>query len=332
MSTSFDKAWLFVAFTDDMPTSSQLKDTNSIYGTMYDMDHEYIGKGKVLYFSQNYLTIATSIKELKDGGILTPIYENTSILTTYENDKPYKLSEVNQYGSTSSYKIYTFNDKTDAFNQTYDMYAINNNDDVIRYQRTYFNIYDENYYYGVYKYNLITPDKTTYTISLYKVKTSLFISETSDLCIMDPVYLFNSSDENKTRDYTESDSTYNYKTIECKSTPNKNYIFFMLDESHNVTSSILNHETIQNLKNNYNLTYKTGTKLTNDDNIMVNNISDLDIVNRWDLQNKMWFGFNRATSVCLYNFKQENVITRSKYYPKDVLKESEPYAVYSIDV
>lgn len=191
---------------------------------------------------------------------------------------------------------------------------------------------------GKYRYNLNTVNKKTYTIYLYKVETSPFTGENTALSLDYPVYLFVSLDENKTVMYKESDSSYNYKTIDCESTTNKNYTYFLLDTSHTLEASNFNHKTISDLRNNYNLTYESGTKLSSEDNdIIVNNISDRGIVNVWNNDAKGQFGYSqintqRVISVCLYNFKRELVIERSQYYPKDVLEYSAPYAIYKIDV
>lgn len=183
-------------------------------------------------------------------------------------------------------------------------------------------------------------NKTQYIINIYKVKTSSFIEETSALCLQAPVYLFVSQDENKTVQYSTEDSNYDYKTIDCDATETEStyYTFFFVDFSHNLVSSKLNHKTISVLKNDYNLTHISGTKLTSeDDNIIVNNISDQNIVNVWNKKDKGQFGYSninnqRVMRACLYNFKREPVISRSKYLQKNVLDVNQPYATYKIFV
>lgn len=211
------------------------------------------------------------------------------------------------------------------------------------YQTTKFNIFDNTYYCGVYKYNS-NVNKTKYHIKLYKVNTSPFNSLTSSLNLEAPIYLFVSQDTNEVLQYTENDQTYNYRKISCQSTPNKNYTFFLCEETNTLISSKLNHKTISELKSMYNLTYKSGANLTIDDNdVIVNNISDRGIVNVWRSTNKGTLTVNsyfpnneRVVAACLYNFYEDAIGTNahSKYCPRYVINAtpSEAYATFTIDV
>lgn len=223
------------------------------------------------------------------------------------------------------------------------MCSIAANNTVGSYQTTKFNIFDNTYYCGVYKYNS-NVNKTKYHIKLYKVNTSPFNSLTSSLNLEAPIYLFVSQDTNEVLQYTENDQTYNYRKISCQSTPNKNYTFFLCEETNTLISSKLNHKTISELKSMYNLTYKSGANLTIDDNdVIVNNISDRGIVNVWRSTNKGTLTVNsyfpnneRVVAACLYNFYEDAIGTNahSKYCPRYVINAtpSEAYATFTIDV
>lgn len=94
----------------------------------------------------------------------------------------------------------------------------------------------------------------------------------------------------------------------------------------------------------YNLTYKSGANLTIDDNdVIVNNISDRGIVNVWRSTNKGTLTVNsnfpnneRVVAACLYNFYEDAIGTNahSMYYPRYVINAtpSEAYATFTIDV
>lgn len=94
----------------------------------------------------------------------------------------------------------------------------------------------------------------------------------------------------------------------------------------------------------YNLTYKSGANLTIDDNdVIVNNISDRGIVNVWRSTNKGTLTVNsnfpnneRVVAACLYNFYEDAIGTNahSMYCPRYVINAtpSEAYATFTIDV
>lgn len=288
----------------------------------------------------NIFSTETSIKKLVDNGTLTYVggknFNNNTISSIIKF--PTKMYEnINTLVPVNDNSIvYLYSGSFEATVNANDYYLSTDNlHGIINWG----NVIDGDVTsIGKYRYNQNTVNKKTYTIYLYKVETSLFTTETGDLSLSSPVYLFVSQNENKTVKYKESDSSYNYKKIDCKSTPNKNYTYFLLDTSHTLQSSNFNHKTISDLINNYNLTYESGTKLGSEDNdIIVNNISDGGIVNVWNSAAKGWFGYSainnqRVMSVCLYNLKLETVIDRSNYYPKDVLNFTTPYAIYKIDV
>lgn len=340
--------WLFANFSDSLPTPDQLK---SSYSTMTQFDPSYTGtgrNGRMLYFSAHTLTAGKTIKELKDSGILTVIQENTTSFTTntsYDTDVPYHLVNVNRTDDNTPYNILTLSDKSEAFKKEYLMCNIGNNNTVGAYQhKPKFNVFNNSYYYGIYKYNNINVNKTLYHIKLYKVNTSIFNNATSALNLDAPIYLFVSQDTNEIVQYSENDQTYNYKTISCQSTPNKNYTFFLCEETNTLTSSKFNHKTISELKSNYNLTYKSGANLTHDDNdVIVNNISDHGIVNVWNRANKGTLSINpnfpnneRVVAACLYNFSEDAIGTNahSKYYPRYVINATptQAYATFTIEV
>lgn len=346
ISNSPDNIWLFAKFSDSLPTPDQLKTS---YRTMTQFSPDYTGNnkknGKILYFSENTLPTDKTIQELKDNGTLEVIQENTGGLTlsSYNTLIPYHLTQVNRTDSNTPYNISTLPDKSVAFEKEYLMCSIAAHNTVGSYQTTKFNIFDNTYYCGVYKYNS-NVNKTKYHIKLYKVNTSPFNSLTSSLNLEAPIYLFVSQDTNEVLQYTENDQTYNYRKISCQSTPNKNYTFFLCEETNTLISSKLNHKTISELKSMYNLTYKSGANLTIDDNdVIVNNISDRGIVNVWRSTNKGTLTVNsyfpnneRVVAACLYNFYEDAIGTNahSKYCPRYVINAtpSEAYATFTIDV
>lgn len=337
--------WLFAKFSDSLPTSDQLKTS---YGTMTQLSPGYTGNdkknGRTLYFSENTLPADKTIQELKDNGTLEVVQENTGGLTlsSYSTLIPYHLAQVNRTDG-GTYNISALPDKSVAFKKEYLMCYIYGNNNVDSYQTTKFNIFDNSYYYGIYKYNS-NVNKTKYHIKLYKVNTSPFNSLTSSLNLEAPIYLFVSQDTNEVLQYTENDQTYNYRKISCQSTLNKNYTFFLCEETNTLTSSKLNHKTISELKSMYNLTYKSGANLTHDDNdVIVNNISDHGIVNVWRSANKGTLTVNpnfpnneRVVAACLYNFYEDAIGTNahSKYCPRYVINAAptEAYATFTIDV
>lgn len=346
ISNSPDNIWLFAKFSDSLPTPDQLKTS---YRTMTQFSPDYTGNnkknGKILYFSENTLPTDKTIQELKDNGTLEVIQENTGGLTlsSYNTLIPYHLTQVNRTDSNTPYNISTLPDKSVAFEKEYLMCSIAAHNTVGSYQTTKFNIFDNTYYCGVYKYNS-NVNKTKYHIKLYKVNTSPFNSLTSSLNLEAPIYLFVSQDTNEVLQYTENDQTYNYRKISCQSTPNKNYTFFLCEETNTLISSKFNHKTISELKSMYNLTYKSGANLTIDDNdVIVNNISDHGIVNVWRSANKGTLTVNpnfpnneRVVAACLYNFYEDAIGTNahSKYCPRYVINAtpSEAYATFTIDV
>lgn len=346
ISNSPDNIWLFAKFSDSLPTPDQLKTS---YRTMTQFSPDYTGNnkknGKILYFSENTLPTDKTIQELKDNGTLEVIQENTGGLTlsSYNTLIPYHLTQVNRTDSNTPYNISTLPDKSVAFEKEYLMCSIAAHNTVGSYQTTKFNIFDNTYYCGVYKYNS-NVNKTKYHIKLYKVNTSPFNSLTSSLNLEAPIYLFVSQDTNEVLQYTENDQTYNYRKISCQSTPNKNYTFFLCEETNTLISSKFNHKTISELKSMYNLTYKSGANLTIDDNdVIVNNISDHGIVNVWRSANKGTLTVNpnfpnneRVVAACLYNFYEDAIGTNahSKYCPHYVINAtpSEAYATFTIDV
>lgn len=341
ISNDTKNIWLFAKFNDSLPTPDHLK---SSYSTMTQFDPSYTGNGRMLYFSEHTLTGGKTIKELKESGILTAIQENTTFTTntSYDTDIPYHLVRVNRTTDNTPYN--TLSDKSEAFKKEYLMCSIGDNNTVGPYQhKPKFNVFDNSYYYGIYKYNS-NVNKTKYHIKLYKVNTSPFNSLTSSLNLEASIYLFVSQDTNEVLQYTENDQTYNYRKISCQSTLNKNYTFFLCEETNTLTSSKLNHKTISELKSMYNLTYKSGTNLTIEDNdVIVNNISDHDIVNVWRSTNKGTLTVNpnfpnneRVVAACLYNFYEDVIGTNahSKYCPRYVINAAptEAYATFTIDV
>ena len=115
---------------------------------MTQFDSSYTGNGRTLYFSEKTLPAGKTIGELKNSGILSVIQENKDLL--YKSDIPYHLVQVNNTAYSSPYNIQS--NIEDAFKTPYEMYAINEVDDVISYQRIIFNIFGH-YYCGIYKFN-----------------------------------------------------------------------------------------------------------------------------------------------------------------------------------
>lgn len=150
ISNNTKNIWLFAKFNDSLPTPDQLK---SSYSTMTQFDPSYTGKGRMLYFSEHTLTAGKTIKELKESGILTAIQENTTFTTntSYDTDIPYHLVRVNRTTDNTPYN--TLSDKSEAFKKEYLMCSIGDNNTVGSYQhKPKFNVFDNSYYYGIYKY------------------------------------------------------------------------------------------------------------------------------------------------------------------------------------
>ena len=149
--------WLFAKFSDSLPTPDQLKTS---YGTMTQLSPGYTENnkknGKTLYFSENTLPADKTIQELKDNGTLEVVQENTGGLTLslYSTLIPYHLAQVNRTDG-GTYNISALPDKSDAFEKEYLMCYIRNNTNntVGTYKTIKFNIFDNSYYYGIYKFN-----------------------------------------------------------------------------------------------------------------------------------------------------------------------------------
>ena len=141
--------WLFAILTENgrVPNKSDLLNS---YKTMTQFDSSYTGdnkNGRTLYFSEKTLPADKTIQELKNSGVLTVVRENKVI---YNTDIPYHLVLVNNNAYNAPYNIQS--NIEDAFKIPYEMYVINQNDTVISYQKTIFNIFDY-YYCGIYKFN-----------------------------------------------------------------------------------------------------------------------------------------------------------------------------------
>ena len=183
MSTSADKAYLFVGLQDYRPNQAQLDANN--YKTMAGtkgFNTTYSGSGKMLYFSNIILPENKTIKELKDSGLLTVIRENNAFISTsdYNNQKPYHIEKVNTPATLNG--LYDFSDdskKSDAFKGEYSMYATAQDGTGLVYGSIRFNIFNNSYYYGVYKYNNMS--NYIYIIKFYTSKTSGLIKNTGTI-------------------------------------------------------------------------------------------------------------------------------------------------------
>lgn len=150
ISNSPNKIWLFAILAENgrVPNKSDLLNN---YKTMVQFNSSYTGdnrkNGRTLYFSEKTLPANKTIQELKNSGVLTVVRENKVM---YDTDIPYHLVLVNNNAYTTPYNIQS--NIEDAFKTPYEMYVINQNDTVISYQKTIFNIFDY-YYCGIYKFN-----------------------------------------------------------------------------------------------------------------------------------------------------------------------------------
>ena len=149
ISSNPNKIWLFAILTENggVPNKSDLLNN---YKTMTQFDSSYTGEnknGRTLYFSEKTLPADKTIQELKNSGVLTVVRENKVIHNT---DIPYHLVRVNNNAYNAPYDIQS--NIEDAFKIPYEMYVINQNDTVISYQKTIFNIFDY-YYCGIYEFN-----------------------------------------------------------------------------------------------------------------------------------------------------------------------------------
>ena len=149
IASSPNNIWLFAILTENgrVPNKSDLLNS---YKTMTQFDSSYTGNyknGRTLYFSEKTLPADKTIQELKNSGVLTVVRENKVM---YNTDIPYHLVRVNNNAYNAPYDIQSKIE--DAFKIPYEMYVINQNDTVVSYQKTIFNIFDY-YYCGIYKFN-----------------------------------------------------------------------------------------------------------------------------------------------------------------------------------
>lgn len=351
----FDKSTYENIITSANNTTNQYRFSLGLESEDTDayISHEiWSSSGNIIYHVTNnkdltnIFSTETSIKKLVDNGTLTYVggknFNNNTISSIIKF--PTKMYEnINTLVPVNDNSIvYLYSGSFEATVNANDYYLSTDNlHGIINWG----NVIDGDVTsIGKYRYNQNTVNKTLYHIKLYKVNTSIFNNATSALNLDVPVYLFVSQDTNKVVQYSENDQTYNYETISCQSTPNKNYTFFLCEETNTLTSSKFNHKTISELKSNYNLTYKSGANLTHDDNdVIVNNISDHGIVNVWNRANKGTLSINpnfpnneRVVAACLYNFSEDAIGTNahSKYYPRYVINATptQAYATFTIEV
>lgn len=216
ISNDTKNIWLFAKFNDSLPTPDQLK---SSYNTMKQFDPSYTGNGRMLYFSEHTLTAGKKIKELKESGILTAIQENTKFTTntSYDTDIPYHLVRVNRTTDNTPYN--TLSDKSEAFKKEYLMCSIGNNTVGPYQHKPKFNVFDNSYYYGIYKYNaVVTP--TIKSEDIYIVGFSITGSHS--------LYLFDST---CISNFTDSSFVYSvemsvHQPIVGDTTTNFKYIYY----------------------------------------------------------------------------------------------------------
>lgn len=215
ISNDTKNIWLFAKFNDSLPTPDYLKYS---YSTMTQFDPSYTGNGRMLYFSEHTLTAGKTIKELKESGILTAIQENTTFTTntSYDTDIPYHLVRVNRTTDNTPYN--TLSDKSEAFKKEYLMCSIGDNNTVGPYQhKPKFNVFDNSYYYGIYKYNaVVTP--TIKSEDIYIVGFS--ITGSHSLYLFDSTCISNFTDnaftyqaEMSVHQLIVGDTTTNFKYI-----------------------------------------------------------------------------------------------------------------------
>ena len=213
--------WLFAKFSDSLPRP------DADYKTMTEFDSSYTGdepgkkyNGRTLYFSEHTLPARKTLKELKESNILTAIHENTTFTanTNYDTDIPYHLVQVNRTDANTPYN--TLSDKSEAFKKEYLMCSIGSSNTVGHYQhKPKFNVFDNSYYYGIYKYNaVVTP--TIKSEDIYIVGFSITGSHS--------LYLFDST---CISNFTDNAFKYSaemsvYQPIVGDTTTNCKYIYY----------------------------------------------------------------------------------------------------------
>lgn len=235
--------WLFAKFSDSLPRP----DTD--YKTMTEFDSSYTGdepekkyNGRTWYFSEHTLPARKTLKELKESNILTAIHENTTFTanTNYDTDIPYHLVQVNRTDANTPYNI--LSDKSEAFKKEYLMCSIGSSNTVCPYQhKPKFNVFDNSYYYGIYKYNNQNTSTNVYII-YFTCSNDLYGS------------------------YFSSDQGYSHGDISDQqggewNSKSYNVLWYFTDN--NQSSFNINETRVKNIIANNILTYNSGKNLLN---------------------------------------------------------------------